>query len=197
METKIELKKAKLSGEKHLHVEYSEITTTEDDSFYTEIIKKGGQPVHPDLAKAFDRLIPHLVFLCEYKEELIAHGRSWDPEDEDNIYNFGLFNGFKVTSFTIGGDGEHEGIVITGRKNLSNKKVVNLNTPFTKFSDEHSPYTYENEMYVAFIDACHEVELYLGGKFAPSTQLEMFPDLKVEASVDGENWTPVKNLPQL
>lgn len=177
METNIELKKAKINSDNHLQVEYTEITASAEDpneSVYTEITKKCGQKVHKDLITAYSRFIPHLLLLCELIDSPDIDGLSWDPGDSNSIFDMPVLEKFTVTSFSIGGSDEHEGITITGKKFLKSGKVLNLNTPFTKFEDENMPYTYAKELHAAFIDVDYEVQAYIEGKYAPPSQLNLF-----------------------
>lgn len=83
---------------------------------------------------------------------------------------------FEVRSFTIGGDGDHEGVTISGFKKLRGSKVLNLNTPFTKFNPdfEFSGYEYLFELRRAVNNCVDEITEYIKGKHAPSPQLELF-----------------------
>lgn len=204
-ETTIELKKAKLLDKKYLHVEYTEYSPSKEDPndlIDTYITKKCGHLAHEDLINAYDKLIPHLCFLTEFLDENYAEDRTWAPNEEMSVFDLPAFEKFQVTSFSIGGDGEFEGITITGRRNLANGRVLNLNTPFTAFNDENNPYTFANEMWIAYTDLCHEVEEYIGGKYAPSKQMDIdFEEmpkedkgLKVTVQDKSGNWIEVPAL---
>lgn len=110
---------------------------------------------HPDLGYAMAQLKVHLIQLCDIQEY-----RELVPGDYDKA------NNIEVTSFTIGGEAEHQGIVITGFKKIGSK-VLNLNTPFTKFDDEFDPYKYSKELCKNVDECINElIEFILNGKCA-------------------------------
>ncbi len=158
--TNYNVKKAKLIDRYSMEIEYDEEETT-----VNELAKKCRREVHPDLIAAFDNLTAHLPLICELVDPVI-----FKPNDE--LIHI-MLGSYMVTGFSIGGENEHEGVVLIGRKTLGNKKVINLVSPFTKWEDEHSPYKYSSELSAAISRAENEVIAYLQGKFAPKKQLEL------------------------
>ena len=174
----ITIKKAKITKENTLEVSYTEGSN--------EITLKCKNEVHKDMREAFKALIPHLAILCDLKEayKFMAteearkqFADSLDikimPEEKDLFQLHSL----SVQGFAIGGDAEFEGLVLTGQKKIG-KKVLCLNTPFTKWSDEYEPYKFITQLSKA-IDLCiDEIKLYLGGKANPPVQqkLELEPE---------------------
>lgn len=150
--------KAKVTKEKTLIAVYK---NENDDTVTIE----GKNIVHKDLEACFTELVPHLAFLCEQKE---ADGKQSFDELPDDILNT-----LEVSGFSIGGDGDSEGVTLTGKRFLKSKKVLNLNAPFTMFSNDNEEYNYSFEL-MESINACkYEVEQYLTAKKWAIVQQEL------------------------
>jgi hypothetical protein len=177
METTILLKKAKIIDGMFLELEFTQIEPDGDSSVSTDIKGLYRKRIHQDLFNAFHKLRVHLAFLVE-----IVDVEESDMFDDGSIYDALKFSKFKVTSFTLGGEGEHEGVVITGQKQLLSNKVLNLNSPFTKFEPQKGTYNYKflHEMYHDVNNCIYEVEQYLQGKHAPNPQLDLFDESKTD-----------------
>lgn len=146
--------KAKITKTHTLEVELIEIL---DDNTERTATMKCDQLVHEDMNKAFAKLKLHLVKICDLYEDSGITPDKFNPEEQ--------LTKFKITSFAIGGEGEHEGVSISGQKELDGGKILNLNSPFTKYSNDD--YGYGREL-ASEIQACvFEVEEYLfNGKYA-------------------------------
>lgn len=145
------IKKAKIKGDT-LEVEYEE--TTPDG---TATVKKAWNArIHQDLRDAFKELNVHLSELCEqYSKE-----------------GFGFMeSGINCTGYSLGGADEHAGVTLIGQRELENKRILNLVSPFVKWEDENAAY-YNIEILETAIDKCtKEVLAYLfKGKHAPDPQ---------------------------
>ena len=177
MQRKIRKAKLKLAS---LEVELTETHETEGGPVTNEITMKCAGLVHDDLKKAIGKLSLHLIKICDLRKSEHINSETFESEDLSD------FDDYSVSGFSIGGEDEHEGVTITGSRKFKSGKVLNVTTPFTKFSDENSPYEHEDELYND-IEACiYEVELYLGGKYAIK-QLELPFDeaeFHVEEDVD-------------
>ncbi len=150
--------KAKVTKEKTLIAVYK---NENDDTVTIE----GKNIVHKDLEACFTELVPHLAFLCEQKE---ADGKQSFDELPDDILNT-----LEVSGFSIGGDGDSEGVTLTGKRFLKSKKVLNLIAPFTMFNNENEEYKQAFELQQA-IEACnYEVEQYLTAKKWAVVQQEL------------------------
>jgi hypothetical protein len=161
----ITIKKAKLTSLAGLEVEFEEkITTAEGETFTIEGTKKCTYSPHSDLYGRFDRLKIHLAALCEQVSE---------AELADQREDHPALGKLKVTGFAIGGENEHEGVTLIGRKGLANNRVLNLVSPFTKWEDEHNGYKWSYELGSIIQECQSEVEQYLDGKKAPKVQLEL------------------------
>ena len=133
-------------------------TEMDKERLASEITGRYSYPPHKDLQECMQNLVKHLVVLCDLKEaEMI---------DEFEGFDIGSLSQFKITGISIGGEDENEGVVITGMKTLPNGKVLNLNTPFTKFTDEYEPYEYEDYLYDDVAHCLAELREYLNGKRA-------------------------------
>jgi len=117
---------------------------------------------HPDLIQAFKDLDIHLATICE-------QGNFTDYEDDPKSLDI-----YHTTGFTIAGEGDHEGIVLTGQRKLAGNQVLNLNTPFVKFHPDHCHYTYIGSLREALHKAISEVDMYYHKtKLAPKVQMEL------------------------
>lgn len=173
--------KAKLAKNGGLEVSFEEtIIFTDGEGSPVELNRDPTVPCknipHEDLLNAFAMLRPHLAIVTDCLE---AHKKTlYDLDDDPEVLEL-----FKVNSFSIGGNGEHEGVTISGSKKLSGGRLLNLNTPFTKYYDENDRYPYADELSGLIAHICEEVELYLDGKIAPDAQLDMF-----EANDEGDDF---------
>lgn len=151
------IEKAKITKDNTL------IATYKDEKGTTTV--EGKNLVTNDLVNAFKALIPHLAFLCELKE---ADGIDFLEDMPDNIESI-----VDVSGYSIGGDGDSRGVTLTGKRFLKSNKVLNLNAPFTKFTDESESYRFQFELEQA-IEACdYEVNEYLFNKKWKVVQQEL------------------------
>jgi hypothetical protein len=165
MNTTITIKKARLK-DRTLEVGMTETVRLNDDSTtYNEVTKKCDALVHDDMLNAFRKLVPHAAVICDLKEA--DRVKITDELNGDDITNM------SVTGFTVSGTDENEGCVLIARKETG-KRVLNLITPFIKYSDTDE-YRYGSEL-SDVINACvHEVHEYLNGKCAVK-QLSLFDE---------------------
>lgn len=151
------IEKAKITKDNTL------IATYKDEKGTTTV--EGKNLVTNDLVNAFKALIPHLAFLCELKE---ADGKELLEDMPENIESI-----VDVSGYSIGGDGDSRGVTLTGKRFLKSNKVLNLNAPFTKFTDESENYRFQFELEQA-IEACdYEVNEYLFNKKWKVVQQEL------------------------
>jgi hypothetical protein len=159
------------------HIVYPSIVETLDDNTERTHDKiKCDQLYHPDLKRVFDKLIPHLIVICDQKEAILIE--DLENIDGDVLYFDGDSSNedsknqrYIVTQFSISGSGESEGISLVGYKKIG-EKVLNLNAPFTKYEDD---YRFSEELALTIQSCIHEVEEYLNGKYAIK-QLEIPED---------------------
>src|SRR3954468_1654574 len=123
MQTIIE--KAKIVKGETVEVHYIEINDKGDRAKMSKSLKA---PMHDDLKQAFKNIAIHLAIMTGY----VATKQVKDietPKEE-------LTEGFIVTSYSIGGNEEDQGVVISGHKKLPSGKAVILNTPFERFTQK-------------------------------------------------------------
>lgn len=177
----IEIKSAKLVKEQTLEITFAK---TEKDKTTTSVKETHKSKAHPDLVDAYAALKAHLGILTGYISPKLI-------KDITNTQDVDLVDQFKVSSFSLGGDEGAEGFVITGHRILPNKKAVILNSPFTKFEEkEETRYPFMEDLEEKLETIQKELALYLGGKFAPEPQQELFNP--GENNLNGEKVTKAK-----
>lgn len=169
---KISIRKAKITKHQTLEVEFDR---ENDDQTTTGVDEAHENLVHPDLQDAFAKLIPHLAKICDLREsDVIGTGKGKFAIDAVPMEHFSKIS---VTSFSIGGSGDSEGVTITGNKKLNASQVFNMNTPFQKYEDEMGDYKYGSELAEVVQNCVYEVEQYLQGKCAAKqTELLFNPE---------------------
>lgn len=161
----IKIKKAKLNNENCLEAVYI-------DAEGNEIALKGNHEVHLDLRSRLSELKPYFTELTEQKEE-----DSIDWEHLGNDWNKELMKQISVSSVTLSGNGSTL-VILSGKRILLTRKVLNLNTPAVEFGDDSIEHIDSLEIAVnAFL---YEVEQYiLHGKYNTDGTID-FGDEKVE-----------------
>ena len=132
----ITIKKAKVKEGRFLDVEYSEQTA---DGGFANVTKQCKAEVHPDLIRAFKELDMHLA----------------------NLSYQGDVGAIECTGFSISGSGDSAGVVLIGKRELPNDKVLNITTPFQRFEDDFFFYNDNEQMIDALGTAKTEVYSYL------------------------------------
>ena len=132
------------------------------------------EQVHRDLLYAISRLVPHLCLLAEQLTETPDY---WPAAEEELPARFAPFT---VTGFSLG---RHQvGVTLTGQRELTAGRVLNLTTSYLLFDDEHSAYPYNGLLETDIRTALVEVEAALRGKCTDYRQLDLFeqPEDSVE-----------------
>lgn len=167
----MEILKAKVTKDNTLTATYRDETGT--------VTIEGKNLVTSDLTNAFGELVSHMAFLCELKE---ADGKEFLNDLPDNIGQI-----LEVTGYSIGGDGDSRGVTLTGKRFLKSNKVLNLNSPFTKFEDDNEPYQFAFDLEQAISTCEYEVHEYLFNKKWKIVQQELpFEEEKAEAEIHAE-----------
>lgn len=171
------IKKAKLTKTDTLDVTFEEyITIIEEKEGKEEITElsrnvtvEGKNIVHDDMKNAMRLLSTHLAFLCDQIE---AYDKGFYELDDDPD----ALARYKVTSYTLGGSGDHEGVTLSGSRKGRAGALINLNSPFTKFvGGEHDePYDYAFELSSLIAHCNEEANKYIDGKISPNVQLDIF-----------------------
>lgn len=143
----LKIKKAKLTKSGSVEATYI-------DKDGNEITIKGNHRAHVDLRSRLQELVPFFTELTEQKE---ADHIDWDaPHNEANNE---LLKQISVTSVSKGGDDSAPFIVMTGKRILLTRKVLNLCSPGVDLGDESLVHGDEFDMAVqAFL---YEVEQYI------------------------------------
>ena len=124
------------------------------------------EQVHPDLLYAISRLVPHLCLLAEQLTEAPDY---WPAAGEELP---AWFAPFTVNGFSLG---RHQvGVTLTGQRELTAGRVLNLTTSYLLFDDEHSAYPYNGLLETDIRTALVEVEAALRGKCTEYRQLDLF-----------------------
>ena len=161
----MDITKAKVTKDNTLVATYMDETGT--------VTVEGKNLVTNDLINAFKALVPHMAFLCEQKEFLEDM-----PENIDSI--------LEVTGYTVGGDGDSRGVTLTGKRFLKSNKVLNLNAPFTKFTDENEDYAFQFELEQAIESCSYEVNEYIFNKKWKVVQQELPFEEQAAADVQAD-----------
>lgn len=120
----LKIKKAKLTKS-------GSVDATYIDKDGNEITIKGNHRAHVDLRSRLQELVPFFTELTEQKE---ADHIDWDaPHSEANNE---LLKQISVTAVSKGGDDSAPFIVMTGKRILLTRKVLNLCSPGVDLGDE-------------------------------------------------------------
>ena len=167
------IKKATLK-DSGLYLEYDEIIENEEDGPVINVHKvMGGHKPHQDLTNAFKALHVHLALICEQMSEnngIVSIKKKSSSEILSSMRTLEMVNQHSVTGFSIGGEDEHEGVTLIGQRKLTSGDVLNLISPFKKWS---SDYKHASDLEVEMQVVLQECLEYLHGKHAPNPQLEL------------------------
>jgi len=162
MSEHIQIKKVRLTKQERLEIKYKK---EEADKSTSEVEEKHGSKVHNDFKDALDKMRIHMAMLFGF----VRPNEIKDPVS----YMTGVENYF-VQSFSISGEDEDQGIVISGYRILPSKKAAIINTPFTRFNeDETTRYKHMDELLKVVTEVREETIKYMGGKFAEEAQLQL------------------------
>lgn len=143
---------------------------------YTELLKNRKDevsripdtPIHDDLKNAFNQLIPHLMYMGEFRiDENTLKTLIDNPEILNTVERFDLVDWdevekFKVNKFVISGTGENQSITLSGDKELTHGELkINVNKVLLR------AYLHEEQLTDALEVVKNEVYQYHNGKRAP------------------------------
>lgn len=169
----MEFKKIKLIKSAKAHIVYS---LNEADGKKKTITEDSDAKPHEDFIHAMDRIRVHFAILTGYLKPA-------DVKDPETFTGpAGFLEGFKVSSVSISGEEEDQGVVISGHRNLpvSNKAVI-LNSPFTRINeDDKTRYKFMDELVDQLDEIKGEAKKFIGGKFEADPQQELFEKENVE-----------------
>lgn len=143
----LKIKKAKLT-------KGGSVEATYIDQDGNEITIKGNHRAHVDLRSRLQELVPFFTALTEQKE-----ADSIDWSDLNGEANNELLKQISVSAVSKGGDDSAPFIVMSGKRILMTRKVLNLCSPGVDLGDEGLEHGDEFDMAVqAFL---YEVEQYI------------------------------------
>lgn len=121
---------------------------------------------HSDLKLAFEALTIHFCLMTgQVPIKTVKDVSNYKPE---------IIEGFRVSSYSMGGD--REGVTITGTRLLPNGKAFNANTPYYKFEEsDQTRYAFMDELIEDIETLECELRQYVtGAKLGNEQQLNMF-----------------------
>lgn len=154
----IEIRKAKITSNDTLEVEYSTNGNT--------ITIKSKAKIHGDLKEAFEELVPHFAMLCDLKEVKQI------PSIFEDVRITGQHN-LRVSCISMDHKVPATGVTITGIKQINNNKQITINSPFTEFDSENEPYPFSGYLCKSISKCKDEVIEYLNGKAAEDPQMAL------------------------
>jgi hypothetical protein len=137
--------------------------------------RNGSKIVHQDLTHAFEKLHVHLAFI-----DRAFKTRDMTAVDIDDLHEDEITDDFYVVGFDITDPGEDMKVVLRGKK-VVDYGTMGCVTPSIHLSGE---YPYSDELKVAILDCVREVELYMGGKAAPTLVQAEIPGLEGENDIE-------------
>lgn len=120
----IKIKKAKLTRGGRVEATYIDVDGN-------EISMKGNNPCHQDLKDAIARLIPFFADLTEQKEAVLIDWNNVEGEQTTDALKM-----LDVTGVTKGGDDNMPLVVMTGKRTLVTRRILNLNAPGVEMNSE-------------------------------------------------------------
>jgi len=149
--------KAKIKNDKEgLHKLIVEYADRISDSNSKQQVECNMARLHPDLLKAFKDLEPHLARMTYMLDE------KGQPHD------------VMCRGFSLRGEDDTHGVVLSGYRTLPNGKTFNFNAPFMRFSEDGN-YGHLEELHKAVLYVEDEVKAFLfSDKIATDPQGDLF-----------------------
>jgi hypothetical protein len=161
----INILKVKLRDGMFATLEYEEV---HEDNVKDQGGKTCNHPIHEDFKGRMQALGVHCILIDELVDIKKIKG---DLED----YRPEILDCITVKGLSISTD-DGQGVTISFERKLSTGKVINLNTPFTKFYDEACPYKFNTDLELSVNALLDEAKEYLAGNKFGVKQLTMdFP----------------------
>lgn len=113
--------------------------------------------MHPDAKQAFSNLRVHLALMVyAINQNLINEIATPDEE---------LISTFHIHGYSIGGDEDDKGVVLSGHRILPNGKAFNFSTPFYRFNEgEETRYKFMDDLMAKLERVDKEIRLYVDGE---------------------------------
>lgn len=175
---KIELTKIKVTKDRTLEAEFDEID--ESGIHIATHSSRFSAIVHQDLIDSMDMMVPHFLIITElYPESTLRKVMVEFERAEALSYIREILTAYKVRQIKIGGSDESCGITMSGSKELKNKKIHNINTPFYTWEEIYEM-QYGAEFKEGFNELCLEVNNYINGNKIDTSQQNMFIEKEAE-----------------
>lgn len=164
------LTKVKLIKDGGLKVDYQVTETIGDESFINLYHVESVKDIHPDLLSLFDELRPVMgrVFNITSFLSLVESAdflATKEQEDAARLFAEECLKKIEVRGLSFSGQGDNEGVVLTGLFTVSNNQKVAINSPRIKFATES--FGFEEELERISMEIEKEVYQFLfGGKRA-------------------------------
>lgn len=155
----MDIKKVKFRDRMFATVEYRETAGATND----DVVRVCNNPVNDDFKTSLQALGVHCILICELVDPVKVKG-------ELEIYHPSILQFITVKGVSWGGD-EGSGITVSFERKLSTGRVLNLNTPFTKFGDEVIVYKFDSELQESVEELERQIELYLDGHYGEGAQI--------------------------
>lgn len=126
-------------------------------------------PVHDDLANCFLKLIPHLMFSCQFLNPNHTNDEDWF--DGLTYLNEDRYKGISVTGVVFVGKDKDEpdGVKLIGRKTTTHGDAVSINSPIIYFDPQHAKSYPLSELLGSHVDnlKAEVIEYLFKKKYAP------------------------------
>lgn len=133
-------------------------------------VKAGSDaPIHEDLANAFQKLLPHMLLVSEFKgkPELVKHFDLGTELPEE------ITSKFKVHSFTLEEKNSEISVKITGSKNLSTGKRLPITPPKISRGSGENEYEFFTHLLGVVEELKGEIVEFMDGKMGTRAQIDM------------------------
>lgn len=151
---------------------------------WAKVSEEHKDPPRKQFRQAFEALRIHAALIGEF----IPNLPSLDHDDP------ALTKDFTVSGFSLSGEGDKEGVILTAQKTLSTGKTMGFNTPLIRLQDaSENAYPYVDELWEC-LDVCKsEIREYLKGNYGEEEQPELPFDVKAsENGTEPDVEVPVK-----
>lgn len=161
---KITITKGKLLKGDKIEVDYTKKDSS--DSKPAKCSEEHSDPPTKGFRDAFGSLAVHAALIGEFIPlTSISDINEPDPE---------VIKDFNVSGFTVVGEDDDEGVILTAQKTLKTGKIVGFNTPTIRFNDaSDNAYPHLDELATCVTECKTQLRKYLNGEHAEDPQLKM------------------------
>lgn len=152
--TKVSFKDA---GEKGVNIVYNNY---DENGLKDETDKKSKHIPHKDFDTALQNLKTHVLLICDVFDA--DKMKKYAPVGENDV----VAQNYRICGFTVSGEGEKEGVIITAYHTLKSGLGYVFNTPLTKFDIEgDSKYKFIKELEDDIEEVRKHANEYMAGKY--------------------------------